>query len=224
MGVICKNHTMLSDKQREILQGLLLSDGCVRTDANNKTAKLSLTTVEEELATHLMEILPYQFNKSVMPEEERIICGRICHAKQTYRVVSRVDLSLNKYEGEWYKNRIKIVPVDIKLTPTICRYWFYGDGYSSYLKYKGQNRYVVIGLCTNSFTLQECKLLIEKIEQASGVVFHIINDHGTPSLQLTKNPSIGKFLNYIGKCELECYDYKWKYPLITRNYTLKGAN
>ena len=125
MGTICKNYKILSDKEKQILQGLLLGDGCVRTDARNKTAKLKLTTVEEEFADHIINILPYQFYKAVIPEEERIICGKVCHAKQTCKLSSRVDLSLNEYENEWYKDGIKIIPNNIKLTSIICKYWFY---------------------------------------------------------------------------------------------------
>jgi len=210
---VSDRRTTLTAEHRQIIDGLLLGDGCVRRHKNAVTACMSVTTVEEEFANHLVAGLP--LNLRINSEEacQRIIRGKAYNCKKSYRIYSTVDLSLNEYRNRWYPNSTKVIPVDLKLTPISIKYWFYGDGTTTYRKYKNvDDAYVSLAFCTNGFTVPDCELLIQKLLTASGVRFGINYNKGQPVLVCRDIDSVNRFFDFIGDCGVACYQYKWKRP------------
>ena len=109
-------------------------------------------------------------------------------------------LPIKKY---WYPNGEKIVPRDLELTPLTCRQWYIGDGTISH-RY---NRRPFIKLYTNGFTIPDVEWLIDKINKLGfKATRQPIHNEIHISSYSTKD-----FLNYIGKCPVKCYQYKFNY-------------
>ncbi len=160
--------TILNDIHRQIIDGLLLGDGCVRRHAVNATAELSVSTVEEEFANYLLVVLPLELYINSEKACKRVVCGKEANCKKSYKIHSRVDISLDEYREKWYPDGIKIVPSDLVLTPISVKYWFWGDGSTSYIKYKNnKNAYVNLHFYTNGFLYQNGQQIVD-------VVFHMV--------------------------------------------------
>jgi hypothetical protein len=211
--ITCKRQTNFSEAQKNIIEGLLLGDGCIRR--RGKTANLCLTTVEKEYADYISTVLPLEFLIVTEQACKRVIRHKEYNCRESYRAHSKTDISLNEFREKWYSNKIKIIPEDLILTPISVKHWFYGDGTSTYIKYKEIDKaYVVLSFCTNGFTVEDCNLLIEKLFQAIKIKFKIKFSRGKPILICRDIDSINTFFNYIGECDFPCYMYKWKKPNI----------
>ena len=109
------------------------------------------------------------------------------------------------FRKQWYPNGKKIVPRNIRLTPLTCRQWYIGDG----CLMRGERGRPRITLATYSFPILDVKWLIEKLKKL-----------GFKATRRKYNNTIGlssystkDFLNYIGKCPISCYQYKFNYEM-----------
>jgi len=198
-----KRSTAISEEQRQIIEGLLLGDASIFR--RRCTACFRMKSVQKEFTDSVMKILPFSFNYYNEPACTRSIKGKNCSCKEVHIIESPVDISLNDYRDVWYPNDKKVVPIDISLTSLVCKYWFYSDGYTSYLN----ENCVILGLCTNSFTKKECLWLRRKLESL-GFEFNIAKKVKGHILQARKKESVNGFLQYVGLPDLDCFEYKWK--------------
>jgi len=89
----------------------------------------------------------------------------------------------------------KLIPIDLILTPLIIRQWYIGDGCSSggYLSF-----------CTKAFLLNDLQILQQKLREI-GIIASIWKNR----VMYVNSKSVETFFKYIGKCPVECYNYKW---------------
>lgn len=202
-AVKSKRKTEISSEQKQIMEGLLLGDGSVLR--RGRTSHFKLKSIQKEFVDYVKFLLPFQCNEYMAEACVRNIMGQDCNCSEAYTIESLVDVSLDEYRDCWYPNGEKIVPEDLVLSPLLCKYWFYSDGYSSYVN----KNCVVVGLCTNCFTKKECSSLQKKLCKI-GLDFNIAKKVNGYILQARKKDSVNGFFKYIGNSELECFRYKWK--------------
>ena len=151
--------TKLSKDEEQIIDGCILGDASISQQHN--TACFAITTIHQEFAEHLQNILPFK-NCRLRPRKNSttIINGIQYPCKQAFNLNTKCDHSLNIFRRRWYPNGTKIIPKDLELSPLLVKYWFYGDGSSSFIKYKSvSDAYVRITFCTNGFTVEDCEKL-----------------------------------------------------------------
>lgn len=204
-----KRNTDLSDHHKQIIEGLLLGDGSVIRQKRDRTAKLSVRTTEKLFADHIVLSFPLSINVYSYQPKTTIIRGKECRCKENYKVESKVDNSLNEFREKWYLDGVKVIPSDLELTPVSIRYWFYGDGTSSFMN---SHKSVVLVFYTNSFLYSECEFLQKQLLEKTGVYFNINSDRGKPILKVSSRKAAFDFFQYIGECDVDCYKYKWKLP------------
>lgn len=199
----CQTKTAISSEQKQVIEGLLLGDGSVFQ--RSATANFRLRSVQQEFINHVKAILPFRFNIYTEEPAIRTFPGNKKYmCKKSYVLESSADISLNDVRKAWYPNNKKIVP-NLQLSSLLCKYWFYSDGYTSWIN----ENCVILGLCTNSFTKDEC-LWLRKELHILGCDFNIARKVNGYILQARKKDSVNGFLEYIGDPELQCYAYKWK--------------
>lgn len=209
-----KRNTALSSNQKQIIEGLLLGDGSVLR--RGATPYFRLKSIQKEFVHHVKAMFPFDFNDYTEKPCTRIINGRECNCKRSYTIESPVDNALENYRNSWYVNNVKIIPRDLTLTPIICKYWFYSDGWTCYTN--KTKKCVRIGLCTDCFTKDECLFLREQL-LSIGFEFKIAKTAmGYYRLHAEKKDSVNGFLDYMGNPDLKCYRYKWKKHNGTRPY------
>ena len=137
--------------------------------------------------------------------------GKIYKYKRTirtyqYKYTSLFNKDLLHLRNKWYPNGKKIVPKDIKLTPLTCRQWYIGDG--SLICQGKRNPHIKIW--TDGFSIIDIDLLLAKLTNLGFKVTKQIHHKNQYNIYLSSY-STKNFLNYIGKCPVKCYEYKWAY-------------
>jgi len=193
------NNCELSKEATEWINGELLGDGSL-----NSQYRYSARFV---YGSKYLEYIKYV--KDTLNSFNINIIGKIYKKRNkrqgniSYSYTSRAYEELAFIRKKWYPKGIKIVPRDIKLTPTTLRQHFIGDGSLNHGKYGKP----YITLATNGFTISDVEWLVKQLInlRIKALRWSARNTIGI-STESTKD-----FLNYIGKCPVSCYQYKWAY-------------
>ncbi len=193
------NHCNLSQKAIEWLNGELLADGCLSSRGIH-SANFTYGSKYLEYIKYVSNILDSfgikqmgKINKRYYEDSDY----------STYHYASLAYEELIKLKEKWYLNRHKIVPKDIELTPLTCRQWYIGDGSLAHQK----GRMPHIRLATSGLFIEDTECLVIQLNKLGFKVTR--RNHGNRigiSTYSTKD-----FLEYIGKCPVDCYQYKWDY-------------
>jgi len=183
--VRCK-HIDLDDKEKEILDGIMLADGHLLSSPI--AARLSygskyLPTLED-ISKQMSSMKFTNFWQS-----KKTACW---HFK------SHSYAELLEERNRWYPDGTKKVPDDVRITPLSCYWWFVGDGYVV--------DYGVM-LCTDSFDDNDIGLLMKKLSE-NGFSSHLVKSNNRIRIEGDSAPS---FLSWISS-EVDIsdqYKYKW---------------
>ena len=193
------NHCNLSKEAIEWFNGESLGDGCFCSQSSY-SARFVYGSKYEKYVEYISSKLTFfgikRSGKIYKQYHKNSDCSDYYYASCFY-----VEL-LPVYK-KWYPNGKKIVPRDIELTPLTCRQWYIGDGCLK--KPKKQKPHIKLATC--GFSIPDVEWLVKKLinlgfkatRQSFDNVIHI-------SSYSTKT-----FLDYIGKCPVKCYQYKWEY-------------
>jgi hypothetical protein len=177
----------LTDIEKEILDGIMVSDGCL-TSTTAISARLSLGFKYSETLDDIKIALP------------SIIFGttNISKSGKSFHNKSKMYGDLLLENKRWYVNGKKIIPNNFNLTPTSCYWWFIGDGYNT-----NGNIY----LCTDSYTKEDNENIIKKINNL-GFKCSLSSKN---RIRFYKESSIN-FLKWIipENGINKQYEYKWK--------------
>lgn len=194
--MVTANHVELTDYAMQWIEGELLGDGCIYP-TSEYSALFQYASKHSEYIKYLCNSLESMGIKQ---------SGKIydyTSIRGCYHYHSKSYIELMDIRNRWYNNRIKIIPVDIRLTPTVVKQWYIGDGCLINRKHKSPR----ITLSTNGFSIRDVTILVAKLKEI-----------GIQSARWNKSNVIGisalstkSFLDYIGECPVECYKYKWDY-------------
>jgi len=197
------NHCQLSQEAKEWIDGELLGDGSVLS-YTSYSAEINYTSKYFEYIKYVSDtLLSFGIAQA----------GKIYkrYYKQSnipnYQYKSCRYVELLPIRNKWYSNGKKIVPRDIKLTPLTCRQWYIGDGYLT-------KDYPAIYLCTYGFSVADVEWLVKQLRDLE---LKTTREPGNNAVYISAH-STQDFLAYIGKCPVECYQYKWDYHSIKREF------
>lgn len=193
-------HCKLSSEAIEWLNGELLGDGYINK-RNPYSARFKYTSKYKEYIQYVSDIL----NSYGIEQIGRI--DKEYYDKKTnflnFRYCSSSYPELLPIHKRWYSNGKKIVPKDIKLTSLTVRQWFIGDGYLRHSKDSRSH----IRLGTYGFLPEDVKWLVKQLINLGIEATKWLSDN---TINISVN-STKDFLDYIGKCPVNCYQYKWEY-------------
>ena len=194
------NHCNLTRKAVEWINGELLGDGCLCSN-NNYSARFSYTSKYLEYAQYISDTLKSfgikQVGKINKMYHERLDC-------YSYHYDSRRYVELLPIRKHWYPKGKKIIPKDIKLTPLICRQLYIGEGCLHRLTNVGRP---YIRLATCGFVIEDIEWLVKQLMKLG---FKVKRQPSSNTIRISAF-STKDFLDYIGKCPVECYQYKFRY-------------
>lgn len=197
------NHCNLSNEARQWIDGELLGDACLHS-YSKYSALFTYGSKYLEYTQYISDTLN-SFGIKQAGKINKIYHKEIGHfgERYTYNYASCAYEELLSIRKRWYLNKKKIIPKDLKLCPILLRQEFIGDGYLCHRK----NRRPRIQLSTDGFSILDVEWLVEQL-----------NKLGFKSTRRSSNNTIGisaystkDFLNYIGKCPVKCYQYKFNY-------------
>lgn len=215
----------------EMIEGILLSDGCLEILESNRYPRFVLTqgTGHKEYCEHVAEKLG--FDKFSV--KSRMIFNK--KANKQFELNSFTTGSSPlwiEYYNRWYKDGKKIVPKDFKITPVSLLHCHLGDG-SFYIKKrlnKTNDRFYTeckLTLSLMNFSIEEIEIINNQLKE-NDIYFHtrMIKQKGYERLYAIIDTSSmaesRKFFLYCASNPVRCYDYKFMnneqfYEFKTRN-------
>lgn len=198
------NHCSLSQEAVEWIDGELLGDAYL-APSSNYSAQIYYTSKFLEYCEYIKDVLKsfgiYQI-------------GKIYKYSLYYYYYSKRYAELLPLRKKWYPKGKKIVPKDLKLTSLTCRQWYIGDGS---LVHTIDSK-PCIQLYTCGFPIFDVEWLKEQLIELS---FKVTRESSENIIRISTK-STKDFLNYIGPCPVECYQYKWDY--YKRGGIIKNVN
>jgi hypothetical protein len=178
----------------EWLDGFMLGDGHIAVNGNG--ARATMQSSERDWCKFALSGLsvyePREPNEVYHPKT----------GKWAWQSATRTSEDLLPQRERWYPKgvRAKLIPEDLKLTPTIVRLWYLGDG----SLYTGRGCYVQIS--TGDFSESSLRDTILPQLLTLGIEAEI---HGKDRVYVA-GKSTGAFFDLIGKeSPIKCYDYKF---------------
>lgn len=211
------NHVFLSGTAIEFLNGTLLGDGYL--ESRKWSASIQQTSkYKSYLEWFSRELTRYGIEQAGNirrgPERFRNRKTGKWHSCDWYFYNSKSYVELKALHTKWYiKNpqpnnkpiHIKVIPLDLKLTPLAYRQWYIGDGTLN-------RNWKYIALYTQGFLKGDETFGRHDIDSLASKLLTIgINSarHKDGAIQISVK-STKVFLEYIGPCPVECYKYKWE--------------
>ena len=193
---------VLTNKQREVLYGALLGDGCLYLHSNGKNAQFTYLSKSRQ---HVEYVGNY-FQQYWSGEGIRNSSYFDKRTKKEYynsRVKTYTNETFTDEYNHWYLNGIKHLPSDLILTPLTCLIWYIGDGGICHV-----NKSEYIKLSTQCFSKEEQEtILLPQLSQFEATLMKTDNNQYYIYIPHRKEQ---EFLNYIGKCPFDDYAYKWE--------------
>jgi transposase len=234
----------IPDKLLEILNGLLLGDGYLRSETSHKShwddslsnyinalnifhnlqtsSELDMTTAVEKYNKAVEVISRSQIafiglHTALIAEPwVRYIAQQFHASGHQVNLPPPVDsvffesqrtVQLYKHLYQWYRNRTKIVPRNLRLTPRTVLHWFIGDASPR------TNR---ITLCTQSFSKEDNEFLADLLKKQVGIIARVCPDRTYWMLEITGSDNIEKFYEYLEAAPKEALSlakqlFSWKF-------------
>ena len=164
MGNTVGSQRNLTNRQKEILIGMLLGDGCL--EKNGKNVRLR---IEHGLKQKSYLFWKYNELRNLVTNKPRLVAGTIDnrtgkHYKRWH--ISTFSLpALNGYWYKFYRHKQKRVPkdiLDLLKSPLLLAVWFMDDGYK-------RNDCNALRINTDSFMLDGQKLLQKCLMRNFGI-------------------------------------------------------
>jgi hypothetical protein len=206
----CSDKIFFTDKQFEIMNGCLLGDGCV---TNN--GKYHHFVYGSSIKNHT-NLVYEQFKEiSNKIKENKSFDERTNKIYISYRFTSILNKTFTELKNKWYQNNKKIIPDDLKLTKSVCLYWYIGDGSLAQAYNKKETSY--LKLSTNCFTIEDIdNILIPQLVEFEA--------YRWSNLIFIPRKNIIKFLSFIGDCPIPEYKHKWNvFPYKNKNTEINGV-
>jgi hypothetical protein len=152
----------MTDRQKQILTGMLLGDAHLERQAGALTARLK---IEHSVAQKAYVDWKYvEWRDWVRtPPKARIRHNRLGTSSTNvgFSTLSHVDFE--RFRLVFYRERRKVIPVDLELTPLSMAVWFMDDGSRKSSQCRG------LYLNTQSFTQAEVSFLQDVMQRDVGV-------------------------------------------------------
>lgn len=206
----------LTSIQNEVIIGSLLGDGSITKTNYNASFQEGHCEKQLDYLIWKQEVLkPFSTSINKIYKSKVIKINGKCfqdHSKKVpyYRMITHASPIFTELNKKWYLRdgndnyilnkkgeRIKIIPLDLKLTPLTLAIWFYDDGC-----WQPQTRSVEIA--TQSFSKEENEFLLNKIKN-----FKIEAYINSNNIIVIRRHDALNFINIIsGQVLVECMNYK----------------
>lgn len=196
--LVYKNHCNLSQEAIEWISGELLGDGHLHS-WSSRSAVFTYGSKYLEYIKYVKNILKLfgvEGTKIYKRYNDKFDC-------YSYHYQTRRYPEFLPIRKKWYPEGKKVVPRDIKLTSLTIRQWMIGDG--SLGKTKKGTPYITLATC--GFFIKDVEFLVKKLKELG---FKATRQSAANIIRISTQ-STKDFLDYIGKCPVNCYQYKFNY-------------
>lgn len=209
-----------TDRQKSIVLGSILGDGCIKKNKSSKTARLQIGHGGKQvkyLEWKKEQLSPFVrcISKAEEPGTKRVICGKECTSSGYWIFNTIAHPDLNWFYNTYSFNGKKKVHSSIidSLDEIALAIWMADDGSFST---RGKNS-IRGSIATCSFSFEENEILIEALRKfyKGNITLSKMKD-GNPILYLSDSVAIKDMLNIIVPILPECIHYKLVPQRLTR--------
>jgi hypothetical protein len=191
----------LSEKEKSIFDGLMLSDG--NLSKTFKNARFSLTSKYKSFIEATINNLPSISWGST--SEKDIYDKRTNKFYHSCRARSHVSEWLTVQYERWYPCGVKVVPKDIIINKDSFEWWYIGDGHLCRKKTRPNYRRII--MATDSFNKNDKTFLKDKLINFLGNDVYIENER---TIVIAKD-SLVKIAKMLKNPEIIDYAYKYDF-------------
>lgn len=152
----------MTDRQRQILVGMLLGDAHLERQAGALTARLKIEHSETQRAYVDWKYREWR-DWVRTPPKARVRHNRLGTSSTNVGFTTLSHVEFEGFRLAFYRNRRKVIPEDLELTPLSMAVWFMDDGSRKSSQCRG------LYLNTQSFTESEVILLQKVLGRDVGV-------------------------------------------------------
>jgi hypothetical protein len=190
-----------TQKEKSILDGLLLSDGYLECRSIN--ARFKLTSKHRSFVDSVVSSLP-SFSWAE-PYERDVFDKRTLKSYHTCKLDSHANAYLGSQHSRWYQNGKKIVPSDLVIDKDVLQWWYIGDGHL--VRKKSRPNYRRVILCTDCFLEQEIELLCVKLRS----LLHEKSVYREGSKIAIASQAMVAMAKMLTECPVLDYTYKYDF-------------
>ena len=152
----------MTERQRQILNGMLLGDGHLERQGDAQSARLK---IEHSVAQSSYVAWKFAEWRDWVrtPPRERVRRNRLGTTSMNVGFSTLSHIEFEEVRQRFYVNRRKVVPGDLALTPLAMAVWFMDDGSRKSNQCRG------VYFNTQSFTSAEVELLQSVVRRDVGV-------------------------------------------------------
>jgi phage antirepressor YoqD-like protein len=203
----------------EVIDGLMIGDGCLRIPNGYKNANFIIAQIEKqsEFIYWITEFLDkYNIDYKIYKRDKH----KNGYIKKDGKVGIRnpqLIIETKRYElfndiyYKHYNGKKRLIPKDIKLTPLQLVLWYMSDG----SLYKSNNANVYkITLSTYRYHIDDLQWLVDKIDDLYNIKFYMIRDNRIKdknygyTLTTGKKEYVYKFCELVEPYICDCFKYK----------------
>ncbi len=188
---------MFNLQQTQILEGLLLGDGCMPKSAKNGNTYLAIERKlddKEYMLYHAKIFADYLGEKGISYRTR--IHPKTKHIHHSILLRTKQNSYFGEFYKKWYPNRKKKVPKDLQLHPLTVATWFADDG--SVSVHKNYKNLISLKLSTNGFCKEDVEFLKLKLQEIYLVNFLLFEERKNQFvLRLCKTQDVKLFLRKI---------------------------
>ena len=199
---------IVSDKLREVFDGLMLGDGGLENFIKTGSTRFQYLGKHKEVSQQYKKIFEeesFEFGpKDPSYIQHKNTTGTL---SEEWFIHSHVHPFFTEQYKRWYPEGKKIVLKDLVLTPETVKHWYYGDGGLWYVHHRTDG----LNFATHCFFEQHVSFLIDKLLNILNIsegIRSIRRKNGQQIIHVNKSVVLS-LLNYIGFCDFPCYQYKW---------------
>jgi hypothetical protein len=160
----------LTAREREVLDGLMLGDGCLFMGSSAKNACLTITRAAADMG--YLRWTADTFSTRLTSESltaRDVTDARTGRTHGRANLRTRNDPAFTPERQRWYPQGIKRIPCDLHLSPLIMAVWFADDGWVG----RASLNTVAISLATNGFPQPDVHFLAELLTVKLGIEFRV---------------------------------------------------
>lgn len=195
-----------------VIDGCLLGDGWLKRWNKSSDVSLPYFTKKNKYKDHVVYVADM-----IMPTDVTYKCIKPiinkCNDKEFiyYQLKTPVSDLLMVFYDRWYSTGSRQPPDDIIIDNVSMLHWFLDDGSSYLRKRNSDTKQVTITLSCEGFTAERIQMLADKIKLITRLPFKKTKCNSGCGFRLTLTQKYTQqFYEYIGKCPVESFNYKWK--------------
>ncbi len=198
-----ENVNYLSPRFREIVDGVVISDGYIGMRKRKITDDVGCLTITQSIKHRdFLEFIKKELESVGI--ESKIIERN--HHKEVY-LYTRWYSCFAVERKRWYPKGKKEIPKDLVITPKMLAIWYMGDG-SLFRRREGKRLYYGLILATHSFSFDDNLYLANILKKKYNLHFNIYRQKSYYYLSMTKRSSIKKFIDIVEPYIVNSFRYK----------------